>query len=110
MAIVVLVPAAAVSGQHFEARRRGDSQVGLESVDHPGEQVDSPRNVAGCQVFEPLDAGVILEDSLLEERLPFPDGRQPLLGILQAGLGLAQVFFLLGHRRVVVGPSSEGSS
>ena len=57
-----------------------------------------------ARVLEALDARVVLEDGVLERRLPLPNQRQPLLGVLQAGLGLAQGFLLLGHRRRVVGP------
>ena len=50
---------------------------------------------------------MVLEDGVLEPRLPLPDHRQPLLGVLQAGLGLAEVLHLLAHRRRVVGPLLE---
>ena len=64
-------------------------------------------DVAGGQVFQALNARVIFEDGMPQHRLPLPDHDQPLLGVLQAGLGLAQGFLLLGHRRVVVGPLLE---
>ena len=84
-------------------RWRRDPKISLERVDDPGQQIHARRNIAGGDVFQTLDAGVIFEDRMPEQGLPFSNHHQPLFRVLQAGLGLAQGLFLLGHRRVVVG-------
>ena len=69
----------------------------------PAQQVHGGGDVGGGQSLDPLDAAVVLEDGLLEQRLPLPHHRQPLLGVLQARLGSPEVLLLLAHRRDVLG-------